>query len=302
MTRFATTCLLFLTLLCPAVGGARNLDEAAIAERLRQLLDAPVLNVDRDWVESLLDYQEQQRLPHPERDSLSLPRHGIRALAHAVQRRWQLEDARGELERFKHKRRALPDNAIQAKARAQWLSSVDTQALAGFRAMTPANALDEAALRILLTRDGHWSEWQQLARIGNSRQAMQLLGQARQQLSTARYLALLELAEQNPALSSHAARLHGELGRSEPAVHHALLDRLRHAPLDRSLMESALTARLEGLEDILAQRLAEHDQAPMAAWGLWQLDTHSARQRLRQYVSAPQTLPHLREELLRWLD
>ncbi len=274
-------------------------EDAAIAERLRLLALQAAEPADRAWVESLLDHEESEHLPHPERPSLGLPRYRIRARAHALLHHWRLQTELRAWQSEPAKRHEAASTALQRKARALWLEQASPAELASFRARQPASALDEASLLVLLRRGPHMDDWRALMRIGGSRRTIDALAGARGQLAPDEFSALLDLAEANPRLAGMAVRLRGDWARSRPEQARRLLERLRKQPLSVDLIEAGIAADLPELPTLLVSRLTDTEAAPLAAWGLWRLDESAS---LSAFASAPGTPVHLREEIRRWLD
>ncbi len=273
--------------------------DAAIDARLRQLAGQTADAQDRAWVHRLQEHVEKEQLPHPERPSLKLPRYRIRARALSLLQAWALEEAMQSWRNEPSKRHGPVDDPVQRRARALWIEQASPAELAAFRARQPAGELDEASLLSLLRRDPQPGDWQALMRVGGSRQAIEALSGAQDLLAAQEFSRLLDLAEANRRLSGMALRLRGQWARSRPEQARQLQDRLSHQPLSVDLIEAGIAAGLPDLVDRLARRMAEADDAPLAAWGLWRLDQHALLSRL---AAGPATPAHLREEIGRWLD
>lgn len=277
--------------------------EASLASALRALDTTTPTAELYHQVAALVDYQEVGRRPHPERASLSLPRHGIAALAQALRYRWDLREAVDILNRSATPLAKATQTAMQRAALRHWLQQADEAQFEDFLARHDPAALasDEALLLAVLARRPRLRWWQAVADYGGSGQALAALQRARAALDPADYRQLLQRAAANPRLANGAARLRGRWAQSDVSTAGELRQALSQASLDQTLIDAALASEWPDLADLLAARLREPAAAPAAAYGLWRLRSPTALAALRRYRNDPAAIPHLRAEIGRWL-
>ncbi len=276
--------------------------EAEIAARLRALAGRSETPELRTWVESWLNYQEVSRKPHPERDSMSLPRFAIQALARHVLERWELHAAQVALHADSSSGLKSPSTRFQRQARLLWLESAPASEVQAFSLTVKPAELDEASLLLLLRRVPTLELWRELARRGSGRQSLHALQGAADQLPAEQYQELLRLAAQNPALASTSARLQGAWAGRDASRQTALIDMLDTVTWDTPLVETLLAADIDGLTQIMTRHLQQPAHAPLAAYTLWRIGTAQAMASLQTYLHSPQALPDLAEEIRQWVD
>lgn len=313
---FALT--LALALCWPLLAGAldtRQLDhalatqpaaeaEARVARALRALRDAPETPALRHWVRSLTDYESRSFRPHPEGRGRELPAYPIAALAQRQLERWDLAAEVAALDPTAARLRAKAlSPADRQPVLAAWLRQADDAALDAFLSHPEsATVLGEAALLALLERRETPELWLTLASRAYSAAALHALQGAINGLAPADARRLLAAVKDNPVLIPGAAALEGRLAQRDVITAERLRRRLLAEPLSAASIESAHQAGLLDLQRLLSERLAEPEQAPLAAWGLWRLGTPQARSMLATYAADPAALPHLAEEIRAWLD
>ena len=305
MTQYRLKTWLLVVLFLPLSALAFELeavsDDAQLSQALQKLESEPQTPQARAWLVKLLSHQETSRRPHPEHPDLDLPRYAIAARAQSLLLRWQQQSAFERMQQQPKSHAKSPLFGPELKARVAWIAQASNEQLGLFRDSRLGQPFKEEISLALARRQAQAGEQLDLARHGKSSAALNYLSEVISKAEDTHSLALLQAMRNNSHYSGAVAKIHAAWLQQHPQNLAVFQQTWRQQALSAEQLELALLLRPPQLLNKLSESLYSSDDAALAAWGLWQLQSPQALAILQAYLVSEEAKPELAQELQQWL-